>query len=48
MVLVISPEDADDIEGLLRGMGERPHRIGVIEAKEEEEPPLLFAPPVPR
>ncbi len=45
MVLVVAAEDAEDITQRLRGMGERPHTIGVVERKEEDEPAIVFEEP---
>jgi phosphoribosylformylglycinamidine cyclo-ligase len=47
MVLVVSREHAEDIRERLEGMGERTYRIGVVERKTEDEPPLLYG-PLPR
>jgi phosphoribosylformylglycinamidine cyclo-ligase len=44
MVLVVPPEQADDILDRLRAVGERAYRIGQIEAKAPDEAPLLFGP----
>jgi phosphoribosylformylglycinamidine cyclo-ligase len=45
MIVVVRREEADDVIQRLGGLGERAYRIGVIERKADEEPPLLFAPP---
>jgi phosphoribosylformylglycinamidine cyclo-ligase len=42
MILVVARETADDIVDRLSGMGERAYRIGQIEPKKPEEPPVLF------
>ncbi len=42
MVLIVSPEQADDILDRLRAVGERAYRIGEIEAKGPDDAPLLF------
>jgi phosphoribosylformylglycinamidine cyclo-ligase len=42
MVLITPREDAGDILERLSAMGERTYRIGVIERKNEKDPPLLF------
>jgi phosphoribosylformylglycinamidine cyclo-ligase len=47
MVLVVARENAEDIRERLEGMGERTYRIGVVERKAEDEPPLLYG-PLPR
>jgi phosphoribosylformylglycinamidine cyclo-ligase len=44
MVLVVPRDQADDISQRLQGLGERPYRIGEIERKRDDEPPLLFDP----
>jgi len=45
MILVVPREQADDIAHRLQGMDERVWRIGEIERKAPDEPPLLYAPP---
>jgi phosphoribosylformylglycinamidine cyclo-ligase len=47
MVLVVSREHAEDIRERLEGMGERTYRIGVVERKAEDQPPLHYG-PLPR
>jgi phosphoribosylformylglycinamidine cyclo-ligase len=42
MVLIVPPEEAQDIIERLQPLGERAYRIGEIEAKAPDEPPLLF------
>ena len=43
MVAIVPDEQAADVIDRLRAVGERAYRIGVIEAKAPDEPPLLFA-----
>ncbi len=43
MILIVPREQADDISQRLQGLGERAYRIGEIERKAPEEPPLLYA-----
>jgi phosphoribosylformylglycinamidine cyclo-ligase len=43
MVLVVPPEEADDIVERTTGLGERIYRIGSIEAKAPDDPPLWFS-----
>ncbi|HVN37618.1 MAG TPA: phosphoribosylformylglycinamidine cyclo-ligase [Myxococcota bacterium] len=43
MVAIVPAEQAADVIDRLRAVGERAYRIGVIEAKAPDEPPLLFA-----
>jgi len=45
LILMVRRDDAEDIIQRLSGMGERAYRIGVIERKLEDEPPLLFESP---
>ena len=42
MVLIAPREHTEEILERLSAMGERTHRIGVIERKAESDPPLLF------
>ena len=44
MILVVPRAEADDIQQRLQGMGERTYRIGEIERKTPEDPPLLLSP----
>lgn len=44
MILVVPREQADDISQRLHGMDERVWRIGEIERKAPDDPPLLYAP----
>ncbi len=44
MVLVVPRDDAEDIQHRLQGMGERTYRIGVVERKADDDPPLHYAP----
>ncbi len=39
-VLVVKPEDADEILGLLRGMDQKAYRIGEVVTRNPEEPPV--------
>ncbi len=43
MILVVPREEAQEIAERLEGMGERAYRIGEIERKQPEDPPILFA-----
>jgi len=43
MILIVPRDEAQEIAERLEGMGERAYRIGEIERKEPDEPPLLFA-----
>jgi phosphoribosylformylglycinamidine cyclo-ligase len=43
MVLIVPPEEAQDIIERLQALGERAYQIGEIEAKAPDEPPLLFS-----
>ncbi len=43
MLLIVPREQAADIGERLVALGERPYRIGEIEAKAPDDPPLLFA-----
>lgn len=47
MVLIVPRENADDIQERLSAMGERTYKIGVIERKAENDPPLLFTSTAP-
>jgi phosphoribosylformylglycinamidine cyclo-ligase len=42
MLLIVPPEQVEDIAERLRALGERSYRIGEIEAKAPEDAPLLF------
>ncbi|HTF34068.1 MAG TPA: phosphoribosylformylglycinamidine cyclo-ligase [Myxococcota bacterium] len=44
MVLVVPREQVEDIQQRLHSLGERSYRIGEIERKAPEDPPLLFGP----
>ena len=44
MIVIAPSEEADDIIQRLAGLGERAYSIGVVEAKAEGEPALLFDP----
>jgi len=44
MILIVPREQADDIAQRLQGLGERAYRIGEIERKAPEEPPLVYGP----
>lgn len=43
MIVLVRREEAEDVIQRLEGLGERAYRIGVVERKAEDEPPLLFA-----
>jgi phosphoribosylformylglycinamidine cyclo-ligase len=43
MLLIVAPEEADDITQRLQGTGERAYRIGEIEAKAPDESSLLIS-----
>lgn len=45
MILAVPREQADDVLQRLQGMGERTYRIGEIERKTADEPPVLYAAP---
>jgi phosphoribosylformylglycinamidine cyclo-ligase len=45
MLLVVPPEQADEILERTPALGERIYRIGEIEAREPEEASLLLSPP---
>jgi len=45
MILAVPREQADDVLQRLQGMGERTYRIGEIERKSPDEPPVLYAAP---
>jgi phosphoribosylformylglycinamidine cyclo-ligase len=42
MLLIVDPEEAEDIAQRLEGLGERAYRVGEIEAKADDEPALLI------
>jgi len=42
LILIVPREQAQDVLDRLSAMGERGYRIGVIEPKSEEEPPILW------
>lgn len=44
MVVMVAAEQTSDVLDRLRALGERAYRIGEIEAKGPDDPPLLFAP----
>jgi phosphoribosylformylglycinamidine cyclo-ligase len=44
MLLIIPPEQADEIGDRLRALGERPYRIGTVEARGPDDPALVFGP----
>jgi phosphoribosylformylglycinamidine cyclo-ligase len=48
MLLVVPREEASDVIQRLQAFGERAYRVGEIEAKAPEDPPLLLAPPARR
>lgn len=45
MIALVRREEAEDVIQRLEGLGERAYRIGVVERKADDEPPLLFAAP---
>jgi len=45
MLLIVAPEEADDVAERLQALGERAYRVGEIEAKEADEPSLLISGP---
>ena len=44
MIVAVPEAQADDVLDRLRGLGERGHRIGTIERKEDGDAPILFDP----
>ena len=44
MLVIVPPEEADEIVDRLSALSERIYRIGTIEAKDPDEPSLLFSP----
>ena len=48
MILIVAREQAEDVIDRLQALGERATRIGEIEAKQPDEPAILFAPPSPQ
>jgi phosphoribosylformylglycinamidine cyclo-ligase len=44
MLLIVPREEADEVMERLQALGERCYRVGEVEAKAPEDPPLLFAP----
>ncbi|MAG32220.1 MAG: hypothetical protein CL908_15160 [Deltaproteobacteria bacterium] len=44
MIAIVPAETADEVIQRLQGLNERGYKIGVIERKEDGEPPLLFDP----
>ena len=44
LVVIVHRDEAEDVARRLEAMGERAYRIGAIEAKDEDEPTLVFAP----
>jgi phosphoribosylformylglycinamidine cyclo-ligase len=48
MILIVPREEANDVMERLQALGERSYRVGEIEAKAPEDPPLLFGPPARR
>ena len=45
MVLVVSGEHEQDVLDRLRAQGERAYRIGTVEAKAPDDPPIEFGAP---
>jgi phosphoribosylformylglycinamidine cyclo-ligase len=48
MLLIVPREEAGDVIDRLQAFGERAYRVGEIEAKAPEDPPLLLGPPARR
>jgi phosphoribosylformylglycinamidine cyclo-ligase len=48
MLLIVPREEADDVLERLQALGERGYRVGEIEAKAPDDPPLLLGPLVRR
>jgi phosphoribosylformylglycinamidine cyclo-ligase len=44
MLLIVPREEANEVIERLQAFGERAYRIGEIEAKAPEDPPLLLGP----
>jgi len=44
MVLIVPREQHEEISHRLNGLGERPHKIGVIERRDPDGPPLILDP----
>jgi len=44
MLIIVPPEETDEILDRLAALSERTYRIGIIEAKDPDDPPLLFSP----
>jgi hypothetical protein len=44
MILVVAREQAGDVMERCQALGERAYRIGEIEVKESDAPPLLLGP----
>jgi phosphoribosylformylglycinamidine cyclo-ligase len=48
MLLMVPREEASDIMERLQALGERCYRVGEVEAKAADDPPLLLGPPTRR
>jgi phosphoribosylformylglycinamidine cyclo-ligase len=48
MLLMVPREEASDIMERLQALGERCYRVGEVEAKAPDDPPLLLGPPTRR
>jgi phosphoribosylformylglycinamidine cyclo-ligase len=44
MLIIVPPEETDEILDRLAALSERTYRIGIIEAKDPDDPSLLFSP----
>ena len=44
MLVIVPPDETDEILDRLSALSERTYRIGTSEAKEPDDPPLLFIP----
>jgi phosphoribosylformylglycinamidine cyclo-ligase len=44
MLIIVPPEEADEILDRLAALSERIYRVGIIEAKGSDDPPILFSP----
>jgi phosphoribosylformylglycinamidine cyclo-ligase len=43
MVLVVPPDQTDDVLERLQGLGERAYRIGIVERRQPDDPPVRYA-----
>jgi hypothetical protein len=44
MLIIVPPEETDEILDRLTALSERIYPLGVIEAKDPDDSPLLFSP----